>query len=225
MAVRPHVMMVTDRHRLEKGGGSDIDALVRAAARAARGGATMIQVRERGLDDGVLLDLTEKIVKQAAAAGVKVVVNDRVDVALASGADGVHLPAHGARPERVRPIVPPGFLIGRSVHAESEAVEIAGSGACDYLIFGSVFPTAGKPAGHAPAGADALGRVCRAVALPVIAIGGIVPDRAGEVARAGAAGIAAIGLFAGGPGEPGELGNDEHRLRAAVQQIEDAFTG
>jgi len=214
-------MMVTDRHRVDTGGGAGavIDALVDAAARAARCGATMIQVRERGLDDGVLLELAARIVEQAAAAGVKVVVNDRVDVALASGADGVHLPAHGAPPERVRPIVPPGFLIGRSVHAEAEAVEVARGGACDYLIFGSVFETASKPGGHVPAGIDALARVCGAVPLPVIAIGGIVPDRARPdrliaVARAGAAGIAAIGMFAGG---------DEGTLRAAVQQIEDAF--
>lgn len=207
-------MMVTDRHRLVSSGGSAIDELVRAAARAVRSGATMIQIRERGLDDGALLDLARTIVKQSTAAGVKVVVNDRVDVALASSAAGVHLPAHGAPPERVRPMVPPGFLIGRSVHAESEAVAAARTGACDYLIFGSVFATASKPADHPPAGVAALSRVCRAVRLPVIAIGGIVPGRAGEVRRAGAAGVAAIGLFTGG---------DEPGLRAAVQQIEDAF--
>jgi thiamine-phosphate pyrophosphorylase len=210
-------MMVTDRRQVD-GSGADaaaaaIEALVRAAARAARCGATIIQVRERGLDDGALFDLTTRIVKQSAAAGVKVVVNDRLDVAIASGADGVHLPSHGVPSERVRPIVPPGFMIGRSVHAESEAVDAERTGACDYLIFGSVFATASKP-GRMPAGTEALARVCGAVALPVIAIGGITPGRAGDVARAGAAGIAAIGMFAG---------KDEREVRAAVRQIEDAF--
>lgn len=212
--MRPHVMMVTDRHRLEADGGAAIEALVRATARAARAGATMIQIRERGLADGELLDLAIRIVKESASVGVKVVVNDRVDVALAAGADGVHLPARGAPPDRVRPIVPPGFLIGRSVHDEAEAVAAARTGACDYLIFGSVFATASKPTGHRAAGVEALARACRAVSLPVIAIGGIVPARAAEVREAGAAGIAAIGLFAG---------PDDAALRASVRRIEDAF--
>jgi thiamine-phosphate diphosphorylase len=213
-------MMVTDRHRLQaRGAGArnereEIDAVVEAAARAARCGATIVQVRERGLDDRALVELTTRVVQQSAASGVKVVVNDRIDVALAAGADGVHLPSSGAPAERVRLMAPAGFLIGRSVHAEAEAVAVAGTGACDYVIFGSVFPTESKPAGHTVAGTGALARVCAAAALPVIAIGGITPDRARDAARAGAAGVAAIGLF---------CSEDERAVRDAVRQIEDAF--
>jgi thiamine-phosphate pyrophosphorylase len=213
--VPPVLMMVTDRARVGHAPGvSDVDALVEAASQAARAGLTMIQVRERGLDDRVLLDLTARIVRQSAPLGVRVVVNDRVDVALASGAAGVHLPAAGVAPARVRPIAPAGFLIGRSVHSAAEAVEAERTGACDYLVFGSVFESASKPVGHEPAGIEALTRVCRAVRLPVLAIGGIVVERAREIARAGASGIAAISLF---------LGRDENGLRTMVRDVTSAF--
>jgi len=211
----PVLMMVTDRQRGRQASGvSSVDALVDAASQAARAGVTMIQVRERGLDDGALLDLTARIVRQSAPSGVRVVVNDRVDVALASGAAGVHLPAAGVAPARVRSIVPSGFLIGRSVHSEAEAIETERTGACDYLVFGSIYASASKPAGHEPAGLEALTRVCRAVRLPVLAIGGIVVERAREIARAGASGIAAIGLF---------LGRDEDGLRRIVEDVATAF--
>jgi thiamine-phosphate pyrophosphorylase len=213
--VRLPLMMVTDRRRLARPADtSDVDALVIAAGRGVDAGATMIQIRERDLDDAVLLDLSARLVRQSASAGVKVVVNDRVDVAMAAGAAGVHLPASSAAPERVRAIAPPGFLIGRSVHSEAEALAAERTGACDYLVFGSVYPTASKPPGHEPAGIEALARVCRMVRLPVLAIGGIDARRAREVARAGAAGIAAIGLF---------VGRDDDVLRAAVREIAHAF--
>jgi thiamine-phosphate pyrophosphorylase len=208
-------MMVTDRRRVARAAGvSEIDALVMAVARAVNAGATMIQIRERELDDSVLLDLTARLVRQSAPSRARVVVNDRVDVAIAAAAAGVHLPASGAPPERVRAVVPSGFLIGRSVHSEAEARAAEQTGACDYLVFGSVYPTASKPPGHEPAGIDALARVCRMVRLPVLAIGGIDAHRAREVARAGAAGIAAIGLF---------VGHDVDVLKAAVREIAHAF--
>jgi len=208
-------MMVTDRRRVARAAGaSEIDALVRAVARGVNAGATMIQVRERALDDSELLDLTARLVRQSAPSGARVVVNDRVDVAIAAAAAGVHLPASGAPPERVRAVAPPGFLIGRSVHSEAEARAAEQTGACDYLVFGSVYPTASKPPGHEPAGIDALARVCRMVRLPVLAIGGIDARRAREVARAGAAGVAAIGLF---------VGHDDDVLNAAVREIAHAF--
>ena len=100
-------------------------------------------------------------------------------------------------------MAPDGFLIGRSVHSEADAVTAAREGGCDYLVFGSVFESRSKPAGHAIAGLETLARVCAAVRLPVVAIGGITTARVPEVVRAGAAGIAAIGLF--GRAEPGEL--------------------
>jgi thiamine-phosphate pyrophosphorylase len=205
-------MMVTDLKR--SGSDGDAAALVRGCGRAARAGATIIQVRERGLDDRALFDLTTAIVCETAASGAKVVVNDRLDIAMAGGAAGVHLPAHGAGAARVRAAAPAGFLIGRSVHTIEEAVAAERSAACDYLIFGTVFETIGKPAGHRAAGVEMLSRVCAAVSLPVVAIGGIVADRAREVAAAGAAGIAGIGFF---------LTESEDALRAGLRSIEDAF--
>ena len=207
-------MMVTDRRRVAHADTSDVEALIIAVGRSVDAGATMIQVRERDLEDTVLFDLTARLVRRSTSAGVKVVVNDRVDVAMAAGAAGVHLPASGVAPDRVRAIAPAGFLIGRSVHSEAEAVAAERTGACDYLVFGSVYPTASKPPGHEPAGIDAFGRVCRMVRLPVLAIGGIDARRAREVARAGAAGIAAIALFAG---------EDDDNLKAAVREITHAF--
>ena len=178
-------------------------ALVSAAASAARAGVNLVQVRERDLEDGRLLTLAVRLREAIAASGGRLLVNDRLDVALAAGAAGVHLPGRAVAAARVRAMAPDGFLIGRSVHSEADAVTAAREGGCDYLVFGSVFESTSKPAGHTPAGLDALARVCSAVRLPVVAIGGITAARVPDVVRAGAAGIAAIGLFS--RAEPGEL--------------------
>jgi thiamine-phosphate pyrophosphorylase len=222
VSARPLLIMVSDRSRLAhdrgRGGpGDPIDAVVAAASRAARAGATMIHVRERGLDDRTLFDVTKRIQHGAEGTPTKVLVNDRADIAMAAAADGVHLPATAPAAVRVRAIVPPGssFIVGRSVHSEAEAVAAEQTGGCDYLIFGTVFESVSKPGGHAIAGLDGLARVCAAVTLPVVAIGGIVADHAAAIARAGAAGIAAIGLFAHG---------EDEEIRARVRMIEDAFT-
>ena len=121
-------------------------------------------------------------------------VNDRVDVALAAGAHGVHLRGESMAAVRVRSIAPAGFVIGRSVHAVDEAVAAERHGGLDYLLFGTVFATESKP-DVAPAGLERLAAVCASVGLPVLAIGGITMSSLASVARAGAAGFAAIGLF------------------------------
>jgi thiamine-phosphate pyrophosphorylase len=128
--------------------------------------------------------------------GTRVLVNDRTDIALAARVDGVHLPARAPDAARVRAIAPDGFLIGRSVHDLAEAELAQDSGGCDYVTFGTVFPSTSKPAGHPVAGIEGLGIVCARTRIPVLAIGGITVERAAAAARAGAAGIAAIGLFA-----------------------------
>jgi thiamine-phosphate pyrophosphorylase len=182
---------VTDRARF----GLTPAALVDRATEAVRGGAHVIQVRERDLDDAALLDLVGAILGAVRGAGVSVLVNDRIDVALAAGAAGVHLRGDSPPAWRVRGIVPPGFVIGRSVHSLEEIDAAAAGGGCDYLMFGTVFPSAGKPEGHPVAGLDALARACARSALQVIAIGGMTPARESDVARAGAAGLAAVGWF------------------------------
>jgi len=121
-------------------------------------------------------------------------VNDRLDVALACGADGVHLRGDSIPAVRARSIAPPGFLIGRSVRDAGEAVAAAPH--VNYLIAGTVFPTPSKPGLAGWLGVDGLAGICRAVGAPVLAIGGVSLDRLPEVAGSGAAGVAAIGLFA-----------------------------
>lgn len=160
---------------------------------AVHAGIDMIQVRERGLDDGGLVSLVAELMRLTRGTATRVVVNDRLDVALACRADGVHLRGDSIPPEAARSIAPEGFLIGRSVHQEQEATAV--SGGCDYLIAGTVFPTSSKPGLTEWLGADGLARICRAVSLPVLAIGGVTADRLPSVAAAGAAGIAGIGLF------------------------------
>lgn len=163
--------------------------------RAAASGVDLIQVRERGISDRDLLALTRRALAAAKGSRARVLVNARTDIALAAPADGVHLPAASPAAPRVRAVTPPGFLVGRSVHDLDEALAAEQQGGCDYLVFGTVYPSASKPAGHRVAGVDALARVCAAVRLPVLAIGGIERDRLPEVAAAGAAGVAAIGAF------------------------------
>jgi thiamine-phosphate pyrophosphorylase len=187
-------MMVTDRRRL--GDNATLASVVDAVARAARAGVDLIQVRERGLDDRELLALIRQIRDATADTAARILINDRVDVALAADVDGVHLPGAAVSAARVRTMVADDFLVGRSVHSEEEAAVAEQAGGCDYLIFGSVYESASKPNGHLPAGVDALTRVCARVTLPVLAIGGITWSRVPDIAKTGAAGIAAIGLFA-----------------------------
>jgi thiamine-phosphate pyrophosphorylase len=204
---RPVFCLVTDRHRAEGRGSrkrsGDGDQLVHVVRYAAAAGVNLVQVRERGLDDRHLLALTREIVGAVEGTCARVVVNDRVDVALAAGAAGVHLRADSPPAAAVRAIVPAGFLIGRSVHSETEAIEAAGTGV-DYLILGTIFSTPSKPARGATLGLEPLARAVRAIDLPILAIGGITADNVAKVAATGAAGFAAIGLFADLPREPVE---------------------
>lgn len=189
----PAICLVTDRSRLTTP--SD-DALVHLIERAALAGVTLVQVRERDRGDRSLLRLTERIVVATRNTRARVVVNDRVDIAIAAGCGGVHLRADSMAADRARAISPPGFLIGRSVHTTAEAVRAEETGV-DYLVMGTTYPTVSK-GGHAPlAGIEGLKAVCHAVAVPVLAIGGVTIDKLSSIAAAGAAGVAAIGLFSG----------------------------
>jgi thiamine-phosphate pyrophosphorylase len=170
-------------------------ALVRLIADAASAGVDLVQIRERGLDDSALLSLTREAVAAIRGSSARVLVNDRLDVALAAGAAGVHLRGDSIPSSRARALSGPGFVIGRSVHDEDEAAAMEAEGGCDYLLFGTVFPTSSKPPGHRLGGLTALRRACARVRIPVLAIGGISVERMAGVAAAGAAGVAAISLF------------------------------
>jgi len=179
--------LVTDRR---------VRPVVEQCREAVRAGVDMIQVRERDLDGGRLASLVTELVRLTRGTATRVVVNDRLDVALACRADGVHLRGDSIPPGPARSIAPAGFLIGRSVHHEAEAKAVAPD--VDYLIAGTVFPTSSKPGLTECLGVEGLARICRSVSVPVLAIGGMTPDRLADVATAGAAGVAAIGLFATG---------------------------
>ena len=166
--------------------------LIDQAKWAVTSNVDLIQVRERDLETADLARLVSDLVRVSRGSGTRVVVNDRLDVALACGADGVHLRHDSVRAETVRTIAPAGFLVGRSVHGPAEA---EGAGPVDYLIAGTVFPTPSKPAATPILGLDGLADVVQAVAVPVLAIGGITRERLDEVAATGAAGAAGIGLF------------------------------
>lgn len=159
------------------------------AARAARDGVDMIQIRAKELSGKALAELVEKAV---ALPGAVVLVNTRADIALAYGAAGVHLPAGSIAPATLRRIAPPGFRIGVSCHTIAELLAAEREGA-DFAVYGPVFPSVTKSV--SPIGVDALRRAIAAVRLPVYALGGVTRENAALCMDAGAAGIAGISLF------------------------------
>lgn len=162
-----------------------------AAAPTALGrGATILQLRIPGAP-GRTYEKEARVL--VPTAHVPVVLSSRADVALAVGAAGVHLPEGDLPVAGARRLLGGARLVGRSVHSVAAAESAARDGA-DYLVFGPVFSTASH-AGLPGAGLDALREVCRAVDLPVLAIGGVDFDRAEQCTRAGAAGFAAISAF------------------------------
>jgi thiamine-phosphate diphosphorylase len=190
--MRPIICMVTAPRPSTPEGDR---ALVEQIGAAARAGVHLVQIRQPDFEARALTQLVAAAVHAVKGTRARVLVNDRLDVALAVGAHGVHLGGNSMSAPRVREVTPPAFIIGRSVHSPEEADEAACRGGLDYLIFGTVFSTSSKP-GVRNAGVGALAEVCARVPLPVLAIGGMVPERLGPVAESGAAGFAAIGLFA-----------------------------
>jgi len=222
MAVRPLpyplITAVSDRRRLAAKDDEACERLVEWAAFLARAGVDIIQVRERGLTDRALADMVRRVVGAAAATTAAVLVNDRADVALVTGCAGVHLPASAPPAEVVRRATTTGdFWIGRSIHDGDDLP--ASARGCDYVTFGTVFLSASKAAGHHASGLDALQRASREALAPVQAIGGITLGNVDAVARAGAGGIAAIGLFHDGWASHG--GAD--RMAARVAAVRAAF--
>jgi len=190
------------------------DRVVASVTAAARAGVHLVQIRQHTLDGGPLLTLVRQCMHRLTGSRTRLVVNDRLDVALAAGAHGVHLRGDSMPAPRLRAVAPPGFLIGRSVHTVAEAVAASAAGGLDYLVFGTTFPTTSKP-GRPPAGVGPLAAVCDATALPVLAVGGVTPPHFAEVARSGAAGFAAIGLFAQAGDAPSVLTAARSAWRAA----------
>jgi thiamine-phosphate diphosphorylase len=206
--VPPRCCLVTDRRLAGTGW---MQALPALAGRAAEAGVDLFQVRERDLDARTLGALVAACRRGLSGSSTRLLVNDRLDVAIGEGADGVHLPGHGLLVADARRYAPAGFVIGCSTH-ESDQGATATEGA-DFLLYGTVFLSPSKPGGQA-AGLDALARAAAAASLPVLAIGGIDESRLPDVARAGAAGIAAIRWF---------TVPTAAELRRRVRLVHDAF--
>jgi len=171
---------------------SEILRLVRAAVDAD---VPLVQIREKSLHARVLYELVARAAEITRGSKTRLLVNDRSDIARATGADGVHLTTQSLPAEVVRNIFGAEFLIGVSTHSLDEA-RAARVGGADFVVFGPVFETESKRAYGKPQGLDKLAEVTRALGeFPVVAIGGVTLDNVDECFQAGARGIAAIGMF------------------------------
>lgn len=170
--------------------GEDLGPLL---ARAVDRGVDFVQIREKDLGGRALEALVRQTLERARAGQTRVLLNERLDVALTAGADGVHLPAQGLPIAAVRRKAPRRFLVGVSTHSLEEAKRAEAEGA-DLMVFGPVFETTSKPGAPAQ-GLDRLAEVVRQVKTPVYALGGVGPEQVRAVAEAGAAGVAGISTF------------------------------
>lgn len=177
--------LITDRHAC----GSR--SLVDVVAAALRGGVRAVQLREKDLASRELLSLASDLRALTAQSGARLLINRRIDVMQAVGADGVHLPQDGLPPSVVRRLVGPDKLIGVSTHSVKDVQRASEAGA-NFVTFGPVYDTPSKRAYGPPVGLAALEAVCRRSSLPVFAIGGIDSSRIAPVMAAGAHGVAMI---------------------------------
>ncbi len=168
------------------------------AEKALAGGAPMIQVREKHPQMRSLLAETRRIRDMCTRAGATFILNDRLDLALLAGADGVHLGQEDFPPSRARTLLPRGKILGVSTHSLEQARRAAAEGA-DYIGIGPIFSTTTKDTGYSARGLDTLRAVREAVSLPLIAIGGITLERVPDVIRAGADGVAVISAVVTAP--------------------------
>lgn len=201
----PRLYLITDR-KLVPGGG-----LLAAVEAALRGGARLIQLREKDLPGGDLFRLAASLKKVADGHGALLLINDRVDVAAAVGAAGVHLGSRGIPVRDARAILGKGALIGYSAHSAEEA-EMAGKLGADFVTLSPVFPTRKEFAGPL-LGLDGFQEACRGISVPVFALGGINAQNAAGVLEAGADGVALISCVLADP-------DPEARTRELLEVIE-----
>lgn len=178
--------LITDRRLFGPG---PVEARLDALFRGLPAGTIAIQVREKDLPTRDLLDLVRRIRAAAAPRGVPVLVNDRLDVAIAADAEGVHLPGSGLEPALVRPVFP--GLIGASCHSVEEVARLDPT-RVDFATVGPVHDTPSKRVFGPPLGVEALRRAAAASRVPVVAVGGIGPATAASLRGSGIAGVAAI---------------------------------
>jgi thiamine-phosphate pyrophosphorylase len=206
------VYLVTDRKQT---GGRD---LVEVLSQALQAGVRAIQLREKDLDTIDVYRLGERLLPIARERGALLIVNDRVDVAMALGADGVHLTGKSLPPKDARALVGTDMLVGVSCHGLAD-VEEAVAGSVDFVVLGPIYATPSKAPYGPPLGLGML-RQARAICpLPILAIGGINAQRVPEVMAAGADGVAVISAVLAAP-DPGAAAREMIRAVARAKGVE-----
>jgi len=181
----PAIYLITDRSRTR---GRTIQDVI---GKALAGGVRFIQLREKDLCAKDLFLLAKEIKELTDDYGAKLLINERVDIAMAVKASGVHLPADSFRPDEARALLGPKGIVGVSTHSLEEAAAAEKNGA-DFITFSPVYHTPSKAAYGKPQGVDRLKEICGITDIPVYALGGIDTDNAGEVMNAGASGVSMI---------------------------------
>ena len=184
--------LVTDRRLASE------EFLPRLVRRACEAGVDRIQIREKDLGGRALMRLVREIAESVEGSRATLFVNDRVDVALAASAHGVHVGRSGLPPDVVRRIAGEELVIGASAHSLEEALEAQEKGA-DYVFAGPVFPTVSKAVFGEPLGLSKLEVIVRRLRIPVYAIGGITPERLGSLRPLPLTGVAMISAFVSAP--------------------------
>ena len=183
---------ITDRRQA-----AGVEPLLAYIGRALADGVEMVQIREKDLPARQLASLVRTVLSLPNLKNTRILVNSRVDVALACGAHGVHLPSDSLVPAKFRAIVPAGFLIGVSCH-DPEEVRAAEREGADFAVFGPVFPALSKADYGRPQGLGRLREAVLSARMPVFALGGVNSSNAALCVQAGAAGVAAITMFQSG---------------------------
>jgi thiamine-phosphate pyrophosphorylase len=188
MAPAFELCCITDRHALEP------KPLLPQILQAVRAGVDLIQIREKDLPTRELMALVQSAVEIARGTNTSIVVNDRLDAALATGAAGVHLGTQSLPPESVRQCVPRNFLVGVSCHSVDDVLAAEAAGA-DYVLLGPIFATPSKLRYGRPLGLATLRDAAARAKIPVLALGGITVERVKNCVEAGATGVAGISIF------------------------------
>lgn len=183
------ICLITARSAVSGGLEDTVEACLDAGLRA-------VQLREKDLAARDLLSLAHRLRESTRRRGATLLINDRADVALAVGAEGVQRAGTSLPVPALRSVSPSGFLIGASVHSEAEARTAEVEGA-DFLVYGPVYDTPSKRRYGPPQGLAALERVASVVDVPVFAVGGITPARIAAVMRTGASGVGVIAAILG----------------------------
>ena len=169
--------------------------LPQAVEEVIKGGASMIQLREKNADDSRLLKLAEEVLAVTDRYAVPLIINDRADIAVQCGAAGVHIGQEDGSVRQIRRMIGEDRILGVSAHTAEEAVQAEKDGA-DYLGVGAVFPTPTKK-NTVPVSPETLAEICSAVTIPVVAIGGIQADNILSLAGSGIAGAAVVSAVFG----------------------------